>query len=181
MKNEMLVLGLGQAGGNMVEELYNRGFNVIAINTAIDDLDSLDIEKEFKFHIKNATGTAKNRVLSKQLAKSVANQIVEIINEKYTSMKYIHIISSLAGGTGGGSIAAVSSMLQSVFTDKYIFAVTVIYTLLVIGLYILIGKISTIRKRRVIKKQNAKELAKLPIGFYLCIADILVLIYSIII
>ena len=71
-----------------------------------------------------------------------------------------------------------STMVQ---TDKYIFAVTVIYTLLVIGLYILIGKISTIRKRRVIKKQNAKVLAKLPIGFYLCIADILVLIYSIIV
>lgn len=72
-------------------------------------------------------------------------------------------------------------MYIAIFTDKYIFAVTVIYTLLVIGLYILIGKISTIRKRRVIKKQNAKELAKLPIGFYLCIADILVLIYSIIV
>lgn len=72
-------------------------------------------------------------------------------------------------------------MYMAIFTDKYIFAVTVIYTLLVIGLYILIEKISTIRKRRVIKKQNAKELAKLPIGFYLCIADILVLIYSIII
>ena len=27
MKNEMLVLGLGQAGGNMVEELYNRPAN----------------------------------------------------------------------------------------------------------------------------------------------------------
>ena len=72
-------------------------------------------------------------------------------------------------------------MYMAIFTDKYIFAVTVIYTLLVIGLYILIGRISTIRKRRVIKKQNAKELAKLPIGFYLCIADILVLIYNIIV
>jgi hypothetical protein len=72
-------------------------------------------------------------------------------------------------------------MYMAIFTDKYIFAITVIYTLLVIGLYILIGRISTIRKRRVIKKQNAKELAKLPIGFYLCIADILVLIYSIIV
>lgn len=72
-------------------------------------------------------------------------------------------------------------MYMAIFTDKYIFAVTVMYTLLVIGLYILIGKISTIRKRRVIKKQNAKELSKLPIGFYLCIADILVLIYSIIV
>lgn len=72
-------------------------------------------------------------------------------------------------------------MYMAIFTDKYIFAVTVIYTLLVIGLYILIGKISTIRKRRVIKKQNAKVLAKLPIVFYLCIADILVLIYSIIV
>lgn len=72
-------------------------------------------------------------------------------------------------------------MYIAIFTDKYIFAVTAMYTLLVIGLYILIGKISTIRKRRVIKKQKAKELAKLPIGFYLCIADILVLIYSIIV
>ena len=72
-------------------------------------------------------------------------------------------------------------MYMAIFTDKYIFAVTVIYTLVVIGLYILIGRISTIRKRRVIKKQNSKELAKLPIGFYLCIADILVLIYSIIV
>ena len=51
-------------------------------------------------------------------------------------------------------------MYMAIFTDKYIFAVTVIYTLLVIGLYILIGKISTIRKRRVIKMQNAKVLAQ---------------------
>lgn len=72
-------------------------------------------------------------------------------------------------------------MYMAIFTEKYIFAVTVIYTLVVIGIYILIGRISTIRKRRVIKKQNSKELAKLPIGFYLCIADILVLIYSIIV
>lgn len=71
-------------------------------------------------------------------------------------------------------------MYMAIFTDKYIFAMTVIYMLLSIGLYILIGRISTIRKRRVIKKQNSKELAKLPIGFYLCIADIIVLIYSII-
>ena len=49
-------------------------------------------------------------------------------------------------------------MYMAIFTDKYIFAVTVIYTLLVIGLYILIGKISTIRKRRVIKKLSV------PIG-----------------
>lgn len=71
-------------------------------------------------------------------------------------------------------------MYMAIFTDKYIFAMTVIYMLLTIGLYILIGRISTIRKRRVIKKQNSKELARLPIGFYLCIADIIVLIYSII-
>lgn len=120
MKNEMLVLGLGQAGGNMVEELYKREFNVIAINTSTDDLDSLDIEKDLKLHIKNANGTAKNRDLSKKLAKSVAKQIIDLINQRYTSMKYIHIIASLGGGTGGGSVAAISNMLQSVFIDKYI-------------------------------------------------------------
>lgn len=72
-------------------------------------------------------------------------------------------------------------MYMAIFTDKYIFAMTVIYMLLIIGLYILIGRIASIRKRRVIKKQNSKELEKLPLGFYLCIADIIVLIYSIIV
>ncbi len=72
-------------------------------------------------------------------------------------------------------------MYMAIFTDKFIFAVTVIYTLLIIGLYLLIGRISTIRKRRTVRKQNSKELKKLPIGFYLCIADIVVLIYTILV
>lgn len=124
-----------------------------------------------------------------------AIQIIYLyINNKYHLIEYLIylvifvillIIDTIIIRKKGESLYVLQilmlCMYMEIFTDKYIFAVTVIYTLLVIGLYILIGKISTIRKRRVIKKQNAKELAKLPIGFYLCIADILVLIYSIII
>lgn len=124
-----------------------------------------------------------------------AIQIIYLyINNKYHLIEYLIylvifvillIIDTIIIRKKGESLYVLQilmlCMYMAIFTDKYIFAVTVIYTLLVIGLYILIGKISTIRKRRVIKKQNAKELAKLPIGFYLCIADILVLIYSIII
>lgn len=124
-----------------------------------------------------------------------AIQIIYLyINNKYHLIEYLIylvifvillIIDTIIIRKKGESLYVLQilmlCMYMAIFTDKYIFAVTVIYTLLVIGLYILIGKISTIRKRRVIKKQNAKVLAKLPIGFYLCIADILVLIYSIII
>ena len=124
-----------------------------------------------------------------------AIQIIYLyINNKYHLIEYLIylvifvillIIDTIIIRKKGESLYVLQilmlCMYMAIFTDKYIFAVTVIYTLLVIGLYILIGRISTIRKRRVIKKQNAKELAKLPIGFYLCIADILVLIYSIII
>ena len=116
----MLVLGIGQAGGNLAEELYKKGFNVIAINTSVDDLNALDIDQEFKFHIKNANGTAKNRDLSKKLAQSVAQVLIDLINQKYTSMKYIHLMASLGGGTGGGSIASIANMLQSVFNHKFI-------------------------------------------------------------
>lgn len=124
-----------------------------------------------------------------------AIQIIYLyINNKYHLIEYLIylvifvillIIDTIIIRKKGESLYVLQilmlCMYMAIFTDKYIFAVTVIYTLLVIGLYILIGKISTIRKRRVIKKQNAKVLAKLPIGFYLCIADILVLIYSIIV
>ena len=124
-----------------------------------------------------------------------AIQIIYLyINNKYHLIEYLIylvifvillIIDTIIIRKKGESLYVLQilmlCMYMAIFTDKYIFAVTVIYTLLVIGLYILIGRISTIRKRRVIKKQNAKELAKLPIGFYLCIADILVLIYSIIV
>ena len=124
-----------------------------------------------------------------------AIQIIYLyINNKYHLIEYLIylvifvillIIDTIIIRKKGESLYVLQilmlCMYMAIFTDKYIFAVTVIYTLLVIVLYILIGKISTIKKRRVIKKQNAKELAKLPIGFYLCIADILVLIYSIIV
>lgn len=123
-----------------------------------------------------------------------AMQIIYLyINNKFHLLEYLSyliifiillIIDTIIIRKKGESLYVLQilmlCMYMAIFTDKYIFALTVIYTLLVIGLYNLIGKISTIRKRRVVKKQNAKELAKLPIGFYLCIADILVLIYSII-
>lgn len=119
MKDQMLIIGLGQAGGNMSEDLYKRNFSVFCINSSTDDLNSLEVKEEFKMHIRNAQGTAKDRNLSKQLVQSVAKQLIDIVNDRYASVKYIHVISSLGGGTGGGSVASIINMLDSV-TDKKI-------------------------------------------------------------
>lgn len=120
MKKEMLILSLGQAGGNIAEELFKKDFNVFCVNSSTDDLDALDIPDTFKFHIANASGTAKNRDLSKQLAAGIAEELAQILKERFKNFKYIHLVSSAGGGTGGGSIAAIAQYLSLVLEDRFI-------------------------------------------------------------
>ena len=42
MKQNVLILGIGQAGGNMTEEMHKRGYSVLAVNSAKKDLNSLE-------------------------------------------------------------------------------------------------------------------------------------------
>lgn len=59
------------------------------------------------------------------------------------------------------------------FSTEDIFILTAIYTILEIIIYIIIKKISNRKKRKVIDKKN-KQL--IPVGYYLCITNIILII-----
>lgn len=120
MKNKTLILGIGQAGSNMAIEFKKLGYSILCINSSAADLDTLDLEINERMHIKNGEGTAKDRTLSKQLAKTIAKDIVDVIVNRYADTENIHILSSAGGGTGGGSVAVISNMLALTFTNKRI-------------------------------------------------------------
>lgn len=77
MKQNVLILGIGQAGENMTEEMHKRGYSVLAVNSAKNDLNSLDTPNDFKLHLRGGKGTAKDRELSKKLAKESAAEILD--------------------------------------------------------------------------------------------------------
>ena len=65
MKQNVLILGIGQTGGNMTEEMYKRGYSVLAVNSTKNDLNSLYTPNDFKFHLRGGKGTDQDRELSK--------------------------------------------------------------------------------------------------------------------
>lgn len=66
------------------------------------------------------------------------------------------------------------AMYMILFTQEKIFLITVIFTLLICAVYLLIKKLM---KKRMKYKKYKKEEVGLPIGFYLCITNIICFIF----
>ena len=52
------VFGVGQCGSKLAEEFYNRGYDVVAINTAMQDLKHIAIPEKQKLFLDYALGGA---------------------------------------------------------------------------------------------------------------------------
>ena len=68
----------------------------------------------------------------------------------------------------------VLSMLMILYTYEVVYIYTVITTLLAVAIQLLIHKIIN-RKTKTVKKESIKDI-KVPIGFYMCTANIVILI-----
>lgn len=68
----------------------------------------------------------------------------------------------------------VLSMLMILYTYEVVYIYTVITTLLAVAIQLLIHKIIN-RKTKTVKKESIKDV-KVPIGFYMCTANIVILI-----
>lgn len=68
----------------------------------------------------------------------------------------------------------ISLITMAIFTGEYITIISIIYTLLIIAIYLVLYKIKNHKKRNI---KTDKQIAKqLPIGFYLGISNIIVFI-----
>ncbi len=101
-KNDILFVGIGQAGNNIVSEVLktNKRYNGLFINTSNDDIKSIDNAKNI-FIVPAAGGTARDRDKAKDYVKDNIYAIIDEIN-KFPNQKVIYFIFSTGGGTGSG-------------------------------------------------------------------------------
>ncbi len=111
MREKIGIIAIGQAGGNIGKLLKLKGFDVAFINSSKGDLDTLNIDKNIKYHIKNGLGCAKDRDTAKQVAKNDFSAINEFIDKVVGKKDLYYIVSSTGGGTGSG----ISPTLANIF------------------------------------------------------------------
>lgn len=115
MKQDVLFIGIGQAGSNIAFELKKRGFQTFYINSTNDDVNLLDISDNLKYHIPGATGCGRNRSKALNYTREHFYDIDNLIMTKFPMFKHIYICFSTGGGTGSG----ISPVLLSILSKKY--------------------------------------------------------------
>ncbi len=123
MKNRIGFIAVGQAGGNIGSMLEKNGYNVLFLNTSIEDLDTLTKVK-FKYHIKGGEGCNKDRNKAKELVVEDFEQIASAIQQKIPE-DFIYVIFSSGGGTGSGASPMLIDLLGQ-HMEKKVGAITII-------------------------------------------------------
>lgn len=120
MKKRMALVGIGQAGGNVIVSAERRGFITGAMNTSPEDLysEALSIVKNKLLLGKNG-GCGKDRNIAKNDVKAYHQDIVGFIKtnilEPNPEVELVYITFSSSGGTGSGMGPIIIDMLRKFF------------------------------------------------------------------
>jgi cell division GTPase FtsZ len=113
-------IGAGQGGGRMAKAFYDLGYKkTLAINTAKNDLNLLDLPDQHKFYIDHygdqgaGKDQAKAAVAFEAREQEVFDKLKSIIGE---NIDRIIICAGVAGGSGGGSVTPLIKLCKKYFT-----------------------------------------------------------------
>ena len=115
MKDKICFVCIGQAGGNLGELLAEQGYNVLAINTSQEDLNTLKVVTH-KYHVPGGIGCSKDRKEAKRVLDAHIEAIVDQI-DNYCSEEIIYCIFSAGGGTGSGFSPDLIDALIGMYVD----------------------------------------------------------------
>jgi cell division GTPase FtsZ len=104
----MGVVGTGQCGSRIAESFYKLGYESVVINTALQDLEHIEIPNSNKLHLDFGLGGAGRELeIGHSAAESHADEIRELISKKLSESQLLLLTTSLGGGSGAGSIEVV--------------------------------------------------------------------------
>lgn len=106
-------IGLGQAGGNIVNEFAQLGYDAIAINTSQTDLELLDkIGKNYRMLVSaGIQGAGKNPDVGREALVSRVDEVYGLISSVFQETDKIFVCAGLGGGTGSGMLPLVTEIL----------------------------------------------------------------------
>lgn len=102
LKDDFVIVGIGQGGGKMVKPFYDQKYRSFFINTSYEDLKSLGVDDKYIYHIPAAKGCAKKRDVALNYAKNYYEQMVGKLIDTHPTAKIYIVHYTLGGGTGGG-------------------------------------------------------------------------------
>lgn len=109
------VIGTGQCGNRLAEQFFQFGYNVVAMNTAQQDLQFIQIPDERKLHLPYALGGAgKDILVGQQAAYKNLPEIIKLLDASFKDVDQILICTSGGGGTGAGSLIPLLEAIGSV-------------------------------------------------------------------
>ena len=94
-------IGVGQAGGNIVQLFERKGYPVMYINTSQEDLNTLK-DSKYVYHITNGEGANKDRDKAKKLVIDDYDNIAAMV-DKVMDCEILFVVFSSGGGTGSGT------------------------------------------------------------------------------
>src|SRR5665213_1804565 len=75
------VIGTGQAGSRLAQQMYKLGYDSLAINTAAQDLEFIDIPESNKLLLDNSVGgSAKDLELGREMSEQYRDKIKSLIS-----------------------------------------------------------------------------------------------------
>ena len=106
------VIGSGQAGCNLASCFYKLGYDAIAVNTAIQDLQPIDMPEANKLFLDYGLGgSAKELDIGFAAADAHRDAINELVNKKLNNSQMLLFCTSLGGGSGAGSAEVIIDIL----------------------------------------------------------------------
>lgn len=111
LKEKIGFVGCGQAGGNIVKNFEDNGYNCMFVNSSEKDLDTIDAK--FKLHIPNANGCSKLRDKAILQAKKHHRIIVDEVNDKLSDCEFVYLVTSSGGGSGSGMTPILLDILTA--------------------------------------------------------------------
>lgn len=121
MEKKLALVGLGNAGGNVVKlfgQTYPNMAERVIINTSTTDMSKFaDTDYDYAIRLGEVDGTGGNHDVAKNVAMNLMKPM--IINDKklveiLSGKEYVFVIGSSAGGTGSGMLPVVYQVISKV-------------------------------------------------------------------
>ncbi|MFA5023379.1 MAG: hypothetical protein WC523_00280 [Patescibacteria group bacterium] len=107
------VVGVGQCGSKIAEEFYARGYNVLAVNTAVQDLKCINIPEKQKLFLDYALGgAAKDLETGRAAAEEYSKTIEGVLNDNFSDSTILMLAIAGGGGTGSGSAETMVNLMS---------------------------------------------------------------------
>jgi cell division GTPase FtsZ len=122
---EFGVIGSGQCGARICSCFYKLGYAAVAINTAKQDLEHIELPESNKLLLNYGLGgSAKELEIGQAAAETHRDAINELVNTKLGDAQMLLFCTSLGGGSGAGSAETIVDILSKM--GKPIAVITVL-------------------------------------------------------